>query len=69
MDRDNTDSRMGVRLPSQDEDLQWRLEEAEQTLEAIRHGEVDAIVVAGPHGDLVYSLTGAEHAYRVIVDT
>jgi PAS domain S-box-containing protein len=60
---------MGVRLPSQDEDLQWRLEEAEQTLEAIRHGEVDAIVVAGPHGDLVYSLTGAEHAYRVIVET
>jgi len=60
---------MGVRLPSQDEDLQWRLEEAEQTLEAIRHGEVDAIVVAGPRGELIYSLTGAEHAYRVIVET
>ena len=46
-----------------------RLEEAEQTLEAIRHGDVDALVVAGPQGEQVFSITGAEHIYRVIVET
>jgi PAS domain S-box-containing protein len=51
------------------EELQRRLAEAEQALEAIRHGEVDALVVAGPQGERVYSLTGAEHIYRVIVET
>ena len=44
-------------------------DEAEQTLEAIRSGEVDALVVAGPQGEQVFSLTGAEHIYRVIVET
>ena len=51
------------------EQLRLRLEEAEQTLEAIRHGDVDALVIAGPQGEQVYSLTGAEHVYRVIVET
>jgi len=55
--------------PPPEDELQRRLEEAEQTLSAIRQGEVDAIVVAGPLGDQVYSLTGAEHTYRVIVET
>ena len=45
------------------------MEEAEQTLEAIRRGDVDALVVAGPHGEQVFSITGAEHIYRVIVET
>ncbi len=51
------------------EDLRRRLEEAEQTLEAIHRGDVDGLVVAGPQGEQVYSLTGAEHVYRVIVET
>jgi PAS domain S-box-containing protein len=49
--------------------LRARLDEADQTLDAIRHGEVDALVVTGPHGDQVFSLSGAEHAYRVIIET
>ena len=32
-----------------------RLEEAEETLRAIRKGEVDALVVSGPQGDQVYT--------------
>jgi PAS domain S-box-containing protein len=48
--------------------LRARLEEAEQTLEAIRSGEVDAIVVGGPQGDRVFALTGADHDYRVLMD-
>jgi len=51
------------------EELRARLEEAEQTLGAIRSGDVDALVVAGPQGDLVFSLTGAERTYRLIVET
>ena len=51
------------------EDLRMRLEEAEETLRAIRKGEVDALVVSGPQGDQVYTLKGAEQPYRVYVET
>jgi PAS domain S-box-containing protein len=43
--------------------------EAQETLEAIRRADVDALVVTGPKGEQVFSLTGAEHIYRVIVET
>src|ERR1022692_4520000 len=48
-------------------DLQERLDEAVETLRALRSGEVDAIVAPGPDGDRVYTLTGADEAYRVMV--
>ena len=50
-------------------DLRMRLEEAEETLRAIREGEVDALVVSSPQGDQVYTLKGAEQPYRVFVET
>jgi PAS domain S-box-containing protein len=50
------------------EDLRMRLEEAEETLRAIRKGEVDALVVSGPQGDRIYTLKGAEQPYRVFVE-
>ena len=51
------------------EDLRMRLEEAEETLRAIREGKVDALVVSGPQGDQVYTLKGAEQPYRVFIET
>jgi PAS domain S-box-containing protein len=51
------------------EDLRMRLEEAEETLHAIRKGEVDALVVSGPQGDQVYTLKGGEQPYRVYLET
>jgi signal transduction histidine kinase len=48
-------------------DLQARLDEAEETLRALRSGEVDAIVASGPGGDQVYTLKGADETYRVMV--
>ncbi len=51
------------------ENLRRRLEEAEETLRAIRGGEVDALIVSGPQGDQVYTLKGAEQPYRVFVET
>jgi len=56
-------------LLEENEQLRIRLDEAEQTLAAIRSGEVDALVVTGPHGDQVFSLSGAERTYRLIVET
>jgi len=49
--------------------LRARLSEAEETLRAIQSGGVDALVVAGKHGPQVYTLEGAEHAYRVLIES
>jgi PAS domain S-box-containing protein len=48
--------------------LQESLREAQETLDAIRHGEVDAVVVSGERGEQIYSLAGAEQPYRVFVE-
>jgi PAS domain S-box-containing protein len=45
-------------------ELHARLEEAEETLRAIRTGEVDALMI----GDQVYTLEGAETPYRVLIE-
>jgi two-component system NarL family sensor kinase len=50
-------------------ELRARLAEAEETLHAIRTGEVDAVVVAGEQGPRVFTLEGAEHAYRVLIES
>ena len=51
------------------DELRQRLQEAEETLDAIRSGEVDALVVSGPSGEKVFTLEGAEHPYRVLVES
>lgn len=49
-------------------DLLARLQEAQETLDAIRNGEVDAIVVGGPSGTRVYTLENADRPYRVLIE-
>jgi diguanylate cyclase (GGDEF)-like protein/PAS domain S-box-containing protein len=49
-------------------ETEGRLAEAQQVLGAIRAGEVDAIVVSGPQGEQVFTLKGAEYAYRSLVE-
>jgi PAS domain S-box-containing protein len=49
--------------------LRARLEEAEQTLDAIRSGTVDALVIAGPQGERVFTLEGVDYRYRRLVET
>ncbi len=39
--------------------LQYRLEEAQETLRAIGKGEVDAFIVTGSDGENVFTLRGA----------
>ena len=50
------------------DELISRLREAEETLDAIRTGRVDAVVIAGPAGQQVYTLENADRPYRVLVE-
>lgn len=50
-------------------ELRARLEEAEETLRAILSGEVDALVTVGKNGPQVFTLEGADHAYRVLIES
>lgn len=49
-------------------ELEIRLQEAEETLLAIRQGEVDALVVTGAGGDQIFTLQGAETPYRFLIE-
>jgi PAS domain S-box-containing protein len=70
--------RMVEALPSRGEIKRLRVQlaeallaktEAEETLRAIRQGEVDALVVSGPEGNRTFTLQGTDHAYKVLVET
>ncbi len=50
-------------------ELRSRLAEATDTLRAIRTGEVDSVVISGKKGNQVFTLEGAEHAYRVLIES
>ena len=50
------------------EDLRRRLQEAEDTINAIRDGHVEALVVSAPDGERIYTLRGADQPYRLIVE-
>ena len=52
----------------QTETLRVRLTEAEDMLRAIRHGEIDALVVEGAAGNQVYTLHSADEPYRTLVE-
>src|ERR1700749_4122163 len=48
--------------------LTARLEEAEETLRAVRSGEIDAFIAQGPEGEKIYTLRSAEQPYRNLVE-
>ncbi len=50
-------------------ELRAQLAESQATLHAIRSGQVDAVVVTGRQGDHVFTLEGADHAYRVLIES
>ncbi|MCB4791926.1 MAG: PAS domain-containing protein [Elusimicrobia bacterium] len=53
----------------ENEKLSLRLSEVEETLNAIRKGNVDALVVTGHKGEKVFTFKGADYAYRILVET
>jgi diguanylate cyclase (GGDEF)-like protein/PAS domain S-box-containing protein len=55
-------------LKEENRQMRERLDELEETLRAIRSGEVDALVISKPEGEQVYTLKGALEPYRVMVE-
>lgn len=45
-----------------------RLTESEETLHAILSGEVDGLVINTAKGDRVFTLSGADHPYRIMIE-
>ena len=50
------------------EELRLRLQEAEDTINAIRDGHVEALVVSAPEGEQIYTLRSADQPYRLMVE-
>lgn len=56
-------------LQRENNELLWQLEEALETLNAIRTGQVDALVVKGPNAEhQLYTLKTADQSYRVFIE-
>ena len=55
-------------LESENQALRAGKDEAEQTLDAIRRGEVDALIVNTPEGQRLFTLEGAERPYRALIE-
>ncbi len=49
-------------------ELRNKVRELEETLDAIHSGEVDAIIVTDSDGSKVFTLEGADHPYRALVE-
>src|SRR5688572_27464091 len=54
--------------PQEADTLRSRLDEAEEMLRSIRHGEIDALVVEDSGGSQVYTLHSTEEPYRNLVE-
>ena len=52
----------------ENEQLRQRLEEAEQLIEAIRDGEVDAFAIGNENESKIYTLQTGDYAYRVLIE-
>src|SRR4051794_19304558 len=58
-------------LRRDNESLRAQLEEFRESHEvlcAVRHGEVDALVVSSPEGDRIFTLESAEQPYRLLIE-
>ena len=50
------------------QNLRLQLNEANDTIEAIRNGEIDAFVVEGINGQELYTLHSADRTYRTFIE-
>src|SRR5687768_9033160 len=55
-------------LQAEFEKLQLQLQEANETIEAIRSGEIDALVVKNGQEHQLYTLKSADQTYRVFIE-
>jgi len=64
----NRQTKTKTQLIEEIEFLESRLAEAEETLRAIRDGEVDALYLDGPDGGRIFTLKGADQIYRTLIE-
>jgi PAS domain S-box-containing protein len=50
------------------EELENRLEESEQLIEAIKAGEVDAFAIGSTEETEIYTLQSGDYAYRILIE-
>ena len=55
-------------LLKENDELRWQLEEANDAIEAIRTGKVDALIVNHKDGAQLYTLKSADQTYRVFIE-
>ncbi|MBD2700831.1 PAS domain-containing protein [Spirosoma sp. BT702] len=61
--------RTNEQLAAENESLRIRLDEALETIQAIRTGQIDALVVEGDNGHEIYTLKTADQTYRVFIES
>jgi two-component system phosphate regulon sensor histidine kinase PhoR len=64
MEQDNSNNHLLKEI----EELRFQLEEAHETINAIRTGQVDALVVKDDNGHQLYTLKTADQTYRVFIE-
>src|ERR1700722_20008972 len=55
-------------LAAENKDLRIRLERAEESLREILSGESDALFIQGAEGAQLFTLNGADHSYRTLIE-
>jgi PAS domain S-box-containing protein len=55
-------------LARENETLRYQLEEAQELINAIRTGAVDALAVQGAEGPRIFTLQGADQGYRTLIE-
>jgi len=64
----NNSKKTRLQLLDDIRELTGRMTQSEETLRAILSGEVDGLVVSTAEGDRVFTLSGADHPYRIMVE-
>jgi PAS domain S-box-containing protein len=55
-------------LARENEELRHQLREAEELIAAVRTGAVDALAIQGSDGPRIFTLEGADHGYRTLIE-
>jgi PAS domain-containing protein len=55
-------------LARENEELRHQLREAEELIAAVRTGAVDALAIQGAEGPRIFTLEGADHGYRTLIE-
>lgn len=56
------------KLQKENAELRWQLEEANDAIEAIHNGEIDALVLRDETGPQIYTLKSADQTYRIFIE-